>query len=174
LPVATANFALNVGEPPIKISPGQIQFKEIPVPPTVNSAYRNVPGRGRVASKAYSSWRRAFNYWAMNLGTNIDTAKAVVQTKIAAGAPLSISLVFVLGKMSLLCRDGRTKKWDVSNRIKLIEDALCGLLEIDDCEVWTIVAGKRVCENWEGVNATISWDLPTPLAGGEYHAVRGS
>lgn len=28
----------------------------VPLPPSVNAAYRNVPGKGRVKTKAYTSW----------------------------------------------------------------------------------------------------------------------
>lgn len=32
---------------------------QIPAPPTVNTIYRNVPGRGRVKTARYNTWRRA-------------------------------------------------------------------------------------------------------------------
>ncbi len=44
----------------------------LPLPPSLNNAFVNVPGRGRVPSKAYAQWKREaapsiFNQW-MNAG----------------------------------------------------------------------------------------------------------
>lgn len=37
----------------------------LPLPPSVNSLFRNVPGRGRVKTGTYKSWRRVADSYAL-------------------------------------------------------------------------------------------------------------
>jgi Holliday junction resolvase RusA-like endonuclease len=42
--------------PASKSAPGAITFITIPLPPSVNALYRNLPGKGRVKTQAYKDW----------------------------------------------------------------------------------------------------------------------
>lgn len=74
---------------------------ELPIPPSVNSAYRNVPGKGRVATGALNDWKRDAG-WAIKL------AKC---GRVEGHYTLSI----------LVPED---MPGDVSNRVKAAEDLL--------------------------------------------------
>lgn len=75
----------------------------LPVPPSVNQAYRNVPKRGRVKTKAYKAWlAQADNvYLAQKRG-----------------------ITPVTGPCELHIRIPTSTRGDASNRIKLCEDYL--------------------------------------------------
>ena len=83
----------------------------LPMPPSVNSLYRNVPGRGRVPSGLYQRWRKAADdaMWG--------------QKKQRIEGPVIIVIT--------LQPKGR---YDVDNKIKAVLDLLVryGIIEDDD------------------------------------------
>lgn len=83
----------------------------LPVPPTLNNAYRNVPGKGRVKTREYGAW----------LAPAIIIIRASVRTAKAVRGPLHIAIRLPL-KM----------RGDIDNRIKPILDALVKSGRIDD------------------------------------------
>lgn len=120
-----------------------------PVPPSVNQAYRNVANRGRVASRSLLDYRATFAAWALQNSRILQTiALSVSEKKIA------LHLSFTLPRKTLFTLQGAPKRWDVSNRIKVIEDLLCASLGIDDKWVWKISAEKGEGAR-EGVDITL-------------------
>mgnify|MGYP006935480895 CR=1 FL=1 len=83
----------------------------LPVPPTLNHMYANVPGRGRVKSRRYTAWR------SLAVGLILVQAKGGVRMggKIAVTINLPSK---ILG--------------DIDNRVKPILDALVTSGRIDD------------------------------------------
>jgi Holliday junction resolvase RusA-like endonuclease len=75
----------------------------LPTPPSVNAAYRNVTGRGRVKTAAYTEWEE-------------DADEAYIQQKRGVKP--------IIGERELEIRIPANTKGDVSNRIKAIEDYL--------------------------------------------------
>jgi Holliday junction resolvase RusA-like endonuclease len=75
----------------------------LPTPPSVNAAYRNVTGRGRVKSASYREWEA-------------DADEAYIQQKRGVKP--------IIGERELEIRIPANTKGDVSNRIKAIEDYL--------------------------------------------------
>jgi Holliday junction resolvase RusA-like endonuclease len=75
----------------------------LPVPPSVNGLYFNLPGRGRVRTRAYREWVR-----------NAD-AHLMAQKRPAAR---------LTGPLELLIKIPRYLRGDISNRIKALEDYL--------------------------------------------------
>jgi len=83
----------------------------VPVPPSLNSAYFNV-GRRRAKAKCYVDWEK-------------EAHPVIKLSMVKATQPVFIEYVFTLGT---------SFRGDVSNRIKLIEDALvkCDILQDDN------------------------------------------
>lgn len=92
---------------------------QVPIPPSVNTLYRNVAGRGRVKTKAYRAW--------------IKAAQWIVHTGIEkVEGPVAVELAFTRG------RYGMSLASDVSNRIKAAEDLLVTLNKIDGDTIKTV------------------------------------
>lgn len=87
----------------------------LPLPPSVNTAYSNVPGRGRVKTKQYREWQ------------NLSEALVLQQSV----SPV-LGQVGVCYQMSV--PDKRVR--DCANYEKLSSDLLvrCGIIE-DDCNI---------------------------------------
>jgi len=82
----------------------------LPWPPSVNKAWCNVPGKGRVKTKAYKSWEEAAG-WSL-------------RSQSLAKITSPVTIFYTFGKKS-----GR---FDLSNFIKPIEDLLVSLKVISD------------------------------------------
>jgi len=84
----------------------------IPLPPSVNSLYRNVPGKGRVKTQRYHTWLNAAG-WA------IKEAK-----------PEAVRGDYI---MTLICQRPDRRRRDLGNLLKAIEDVLTahGIIEDD-------------------------------------------
>lgn len=101
----------------------------LPLPPTVNNAWVNVPGKGRVRSEGYRRWHKtAFAEMCLQKPGRIEGA---------------FSVVINAGKVNRRC--------DIDNRIKGVLDLLKGEVVEDDslCErvsaAWvTDVPAERV------------------------------
>jgi Holliday junction resolvase RusA-like endonuclease len=84
---------------------------EISMPPSLNNAYRNVPGKGRVKDEAYASW--------MNDAVKILAALVPAHQRIAGRISVSIVLP-------------EKMRGDIDNRVKPILDALVKSGRVDD------------------------------------------
>jgi crossover junction endodeoxyribonuclease RusA len=84
----------------------------LPLPPSVNALYRNVPGRGRVKTHRYQTWLNAAG-WAL---------------KEARPAPMRGDYA-----MMLICQRPDRRRRDLGNLLKAIEDVLTahGIIEDD-------------------------------------------
>lgn len=82
----------------------------LPMPPSVNKLYSNVPGKGRVLTARYRTWRRA----AMN--------ELLTQPRERIEGPVTLRLLLPRAK----------RKGDASNRFKAVEDILVHMGLIDD------------------------------------------
>lgn len=80
-------------------------------PPSVNRAFRNVPGKGRVKTRDYRLWRR----------DAIVSIFAQVRADLRIGGPVVVS-INLPAKM----------RGDIDNRVKGILDALVASNRIDD------------------------------------------
>ena len=84
---------------------------EIPLPPSLNNAYVNVPGKGRVKAKGYSQWQHAA---IALIRVGVPAAKRIA-------GPVAVSILFP-----------RKLRPDVDNLIKPTLDALVASGRIDD------------------------------------------
>lgn len=91
----------------------------MPVPPSVNQLFRNLPGKGRVKTKVYDNWR----------------AHAVTMIRAQKLAPVAgrVLVMFGVERMSLAA--------DIDNRIKAMLDAIVDARVIgDDSQVTAFCA----------------------------------
>lgn len=103
------------------------------LPPSVNSLYRNVPGRGRVKTAKYNDWLAA--------------AGAIIQTQVRSNERIE-------GPYALRLRayhpDKRRR--DLSNLLKSTEDLLVNLGLIEDDSLCQIIEAEwAVDPSVEGV-----------------------
>lgn len=92
------------------------------MPPSINKAYRNVPGKGRVKSTAYRNFEAEIRTWV-----SVNAPRFMENKR-----PLALYLYFYNLRGKFWTLDGRIKQWDGSNRVKLIEDAIARMLGFDD------------------------------------------
>lgn len=83
----------------------------LPMPPSANKLFANVPGKGRVKTKAYKTWRR----------NAILTIFAQVRADRRVGGPVALSMCTPSGM-----------RGDLDNRLKAAIDALVKSNRIDD------------------------------------------
>lgn len=84
---------------------------QIPPPPSVNRAFRNVPGKGRVKTRDYRSWRR----------DALLTIYEQVRADRRIGGPVAVTISLP-----------SSMRGDIDNRIKGLLDALVASGRIDD------------------------------------------
>ncbi len=96
----------------------------LPLPPSLNNAYFNAKGRGRVMSTAYRNWK-AEAIWAISNAVSLGQA---------IHGPVCVAIALP-----------EKMRGDVDNRIKPILDALVASERIDDDRnVIEVSAGKRL------------------------------
>lgn len=111
----------------------------IPMPPTDNHLFLNIPRRGRVKSPGYRRYEKDFEIWRLTHLRELGVIKKAVR-----GSKMAVSFMFNFEYGQLHCKDGRIKRLDVQNRLKAICDLLSAALETDD-RFFFEVAAKKVC-----------------------------
>lgn len=102
----------------------------LPVPPSSNMAYRNVPGIGRVKSKDHKDWKREAGIIAKLQHRQQGSPK------LPDGQPYK-----------MLIKVNISRRGDIMNREKLLTDLLVGLEIIPDdrwCDEFTIYRSSNV------------------------------
>jgi Holliday junction resolvase RusA-like endonuclease len=84
---------------------------KLPLPPSANKLFFNVPGKGRVKTRAYKNWRR----------NAVLSIFAQVRADRRIGGPVSLSFCVPSGM-----------RGDLDNRLKAAIDALVASNRIDD------------------------------------------
>lgn len=101
----------------------------LPLPPSVNSLFANVAGRGRIRTTAYKSWAHSAHY---------SIIAQAPQSRLVA-PPYSVDIVI----------DTKTRRrFDLDNRLKAVFDILvtAGVMS-DDADVVTLCAARyTMCE----------------------------
>ena len=123
-------------------------LKNIPLPPTVNKAYKNIgKGRRALTTEGKSFKRRLIDSVIPRFSVD-PLAKDLIQDNVALDVSITLHLHNIENKgWPKKCKT-RYKRIDISNRIKLLEDALFDCFGVDDCNVFRLTVAK------EGVETT--------------------
>lgn len=127
------------------------ELKGLPIPPSENHLYKNVPRIGRVKSLEYRAYESDFNSWAW---VNLKTLKYARQA-ISGQMKLGLTIDYRMLHSRIYCKDGRVKKMDVTNRLKILIDLLANALQIDDSAFFSVYCKKTPFNN-ESVEIAIT------------------
>jgi Holliday junction resolvase RusA-like endonuclease len=108
---------------------------QLPMPPSINRAFRNVPGRGRVKTRDYRKWR--------------DDAVKLIHAQVRADKRIG-------GNVAVTISLSATMRGDADNRIKGILDALVDSGRIDDDRHVTTITVRK---NAPGKDALVWVDV---------------
>lgn len=97
---------------------------------SVNAAYANVQGVGRVATKALKDWKKAC----------AAALRPVILPFYPHAQPYELTLI-CYGDWETL--EGKARKKDCVNYEKATTDAVCVFLGLDDCWIYRAVIEKR-------------------------------
>ena len=111
----------------------QIQFTILSKPVSVNSAYQQSKFGRRFLSAEGKEFKRAVFYSLAGKRLEFEALKLDSE-------PLAMNLYFFFPAVYNL--DGSIKKIDVSNYIKITEDAICFALGYDDSRHFSVTARK--------------------------------
>jgi Holliday junction resolvase RusA-like endonuclease len=103
------------------------------LPPSTNHAYINTR-RGRVLSPAARKW----------LADTALIMRAQMHGQPGIVAPALGVMISLMGKWKT--KDGKWRKTDISNRVKLLEDAAFAVIRRDDSEVVSLTVRKVMSE----------------------------
>ena len=135
------------------------------LPPTVNHAYVNKKTGGRFLSK---EGRRFKESAAALFRAKYGAALRGLDANAPYGLAVRFGFPYVENETWPKRAARRYKKWDLSNRVKLLEDALCSACELDDSQFLDVVLEKRVSDSpettiwiWEHAPGQIPSELTT-------------
>lgn len=100
-------------------TPAEVVTLSLPLPPSVNMAWTNVPGKGRVRSPEYRRWHKlAFDELTLQRPGKVE------------------------GKFAIVIQVGRVRRrMDLDNRLKCLLDLLSGIVIDDDSQAERISIG---------------------------------
>lgn len=108
----------------------------LPMPPSVNACYSNVPGRGRCKTLEYKNYTNLVHYWAMKNASTVRNAQHQLRG-LQADEVIKMEYRFFCDRKKVINKkDGRPKKNDTANRLKPLDDQIAALVQIDDSLFW--------------------------------------
>lgn len=134
----------------------------LPLPPSVNQMYAGKTRR--FATPALKDFKKQMeDYRKKNRSMLEIPSRNFVKHCASSNDALFIERFFFLLDNRLICKDGSTKRFDVSNYIKAIDDTVCEILGLDDKHIWKATELKIPVrqESLEGVSVKISL-MPRP------------
>lgn len=101
----------------------------LPVPPSVNSLYRNVPGRGRCPTGGYQRWveSAAKRFWGVKVTPFSVPVKIKLTLPFGRGPDCDNCIKAVqdlLVKMRVIEDDNRKHVWGVSSELGDVDECL--------------------------------------------------
>lgn len=111
-----------------------IEFSVPILPPSLWKAYRQTRYGGKFLSKEGKAFKFAVFLKVKNLGYKFVDDK------------MSYSLNLEFHCKNWLNKDGSVKKRDISNLVKIAEDALVEAIKVDDSRFWKLTVEKKHSE----------------------------
>jgi Holliday junction resolvase RusA-like endonuclease len=124
---------------------------DMPVPPSENSAYLNLPGRGRCPSKTLRDYKDKIHVWSMQNHAFIQ----YLRRELHGAEVLKVDFTLALHYKSLYTKDFRVKRLDATNRIKCCFDCLSDILAIDDRHFFSGTYAKVICPPERGEHSQL-------------------
>lgn len=107
-----------------------------PLPPTTNKLFAFAKTYNRmVKTKTYRAYDKAVQFWVLSNPGQINDLRAFFRG--LAPNVIHIDAIFYMKKGSIICKDGRPKCNDTSNRIKALHDVLSTIIGVDDSYFWS-------------------------------------
>lgn len=114
-----------------------MKLYNIPFPPSSNKIYaESYKTRRKFKTKVALDFEADFRNWAIVNRAEINKIKEQLDRFEKNKLKFYIERDFHCEKEKLFCKDGRPKKFDVSNLIKVLDDQLCKVLGIDDAQIF--------------------------------------
>jgi Holliday junction resolvase RusA-like endonuclease len=124
----------------------EMRLINIPMPPSSNNIYGQYEAYGetrRVKSDGFRRWEKAFSDWCLEHHTALVAARAEL-SRLRPGQYIEVRAQFDFRRESILTREGKPKRNDTSNRLKVLHDAIAGALRKDDSLFFDGSFSKRV------------------------------
>lgn len=123
-----------------------ITLHSFPMPPSSNHVYATIQRDAkswRTKSAELREFERDALNWALAGGPGLHRARDLAkQARNGKNLVLDVHAKFYFKRERILCKNGKPKRLDTSNRIKALHDALATILEVDDCFFWSLSADK--------------------------------
>lgn len=130
----------------------KISFRGLPL--SANHAYFDRPGGGRVLKAAGKGYKTEVSAFIVRYHQNEIRD---LQKDRAYGLAIKLVSPNIENAGWPHKAATRYKKFDISNRVKLLEDALMEAFGIDDCQILDLYVSKRKGE--EETTHVLFWDL---------------
>lgn len=111
----------------------------LPIPPSDNNLYANVPKLGRVKASGYRTYQKEVDAWAWSNMKILREARRLASLKPL----LSVTLRLKMTRDCFWTRKGTVKRIDVANRLKASLDVLSRLIELDDSHFFHVSITKE-------------------------------
>lgn len=99
--------------------------------PSMNNAYPSNKFGKRFKSVEFQRWERDFKMWCLTNAREVSEARqAFAHPK--PGRIVVIHAQYFFARESILCLNGKPKRNDTSNRLKILHDAVAGAIWLDD------------------------------------------
>lgn len=133
-----------------------MKLEGIPIPPSMNNAYPTNKWGRRYKSKPFVEWERDFRIWCLKNTSRVNEARAEF-SKARKGEFISIRCDFFFHRSAILCKDGKPKRNDTSNRLKILHDGISGAIWADDSWFFDGSFSKRVTNLVENCTVELGW-----------------
>ncbi len=132
-------------------------IKDFPMPPSANTLYANIPGKGRVKTKDYRLYEESVRIWSFRTAHHLQTARVII-SRLPKGQALHLDRRFYFERGKIITKGGRPRRNDTSNRIKALDDVLAAILGCDDSLFWSGSETKvQVCNIVIGESVDITF-----------------
>jgi len=122
---------------------GRWEIRGLPLPPSANGLHKSFVRKGsrkvvRVKSDAYNRYIRQMSHWKMNNFKGIPGLRKWIEKHNQGPEPLRlwVERQFMLHRSTIWTKKNTVKKFDVTNRIKALDDEISKLIGLDDSHIW--------------------------------------
>jgi hypothetical protein len=135
-----------------------ISLAGLPMPPSANKLYFAYKGR-MIPSKELTNYKKAAIRYGLSHALQIQEAKRSCLRATENGYALHFDRIYYMSRKRIFTKKGTPRKMDQTNRIKAFDDALSGLIAIDDSWIFSSTSRKQVSADSlsEYVDLTISF-----------------